>query len=175
MMTCPKCGGPKISVSGGRPVCRLCTAAYQKVYRANHKDRLAAYWRDKLHRDRQNPTWLAAERKRGREYWRDLRHEVIMAYGGYKCACCGETEPKFLSIDHVFNDGAAHRRALGYKGNGKGASSRTLKWLKEHGFPAGYQMLCMNCNFGKARNGGVCPHKSAPQANRVNSGEAQTG
>ena len=24
-----------------------------------------------------------------------------MAYGGYKCTCCGETEPKFLSIDHT--------------------------------------------------------------------------
>ena len=131
------------------------------------------YEADRYRQLRTDSDWVGHERKRGREYWRKVRHEAIMAYGGYRCACCGETEPAFLSIDHVFNNGAAHRRELGWTvGNGKGAN--ITKWLKDHGYPAGFQVLCMNCNHGKARNGGVCPHKSS-QANCVKSGEVQTG
>ena len=172
--TCRACGFRGDMARGQGKLCPPCSSAYQKSYRAANKERLAEYWRKKNLSDRQDAEFVASERKRGREYWQKLRHEVIMAYGGYKCSCCGETEPRFLSVDHVFNDGAKHRRELGYKGNGKGGSSRTLKWLKDHGFPSGFQVLCMNCNFGKARNGGVCPHKT-PQANRVKTGEAQTG
>lgn len=107
-----------------------------------------------------DPEYMEYNRKRGREFWAQLRDEVIRAYGGYVCACCEETEPLFLEIDHINNDGAEHRRAMGYKGNGKGASSCTLTWLKANGFPGGFQILCANCNKGKARNGGICPHKT---------------
>lgn len=67
----------------------------------------------------------------------------------------------FLSLDHVNNDGANHRRSLGYiNGNGKGASSKIWKWLRDNSYPSGFQVLCMNCNHGKARNGGICPHEA---------------
>jgi hypothetical protein len=134
---------------------------YQRQYRKANKAKIAEQRRAKHVERRKDSQWVASERKRGRDYWGSLRHEATMAYGGYSCACCGETEPKFLSIDHVFNNGAAHRReiAVWAKGNGEGASSRTLKWLKDNGYPAGFQVLCMNCNLGKQRNGGMCPHK----------------
>jgi hypothetical protein len=83
--------------------------------------------------------------------------EMFQAYGGARCACCGETERTFLSIDHINNDGAAHRReAFGRKEVG-GATLAQL--LRKQGFPEGFQILCMNCNMGKARNGGICPHQ----------------
>ena len=31
------------------------------------------------------------------------------------------------------------------------------KWLKDNGYPSGFQVLCMNCNHAKYRNGGVLP------------------
>ena len=31
-------------------------------------------------------------------------------------------------------------------------------WLKNNNFPEGFQVLCFNCNCGKARNKGICPH-----------------
>ena len=132
-----------------------------REYNRKNRDKVTAAKR-KAHREkRKNPDWVEKQRKRGREYWHQLRHEAIMAYGGYECACCGETEPLFLSIDHVNNDGAEHRRQLGkFDGNGKGAGSQTMKWLKDNGYPEGFQVLCMNCNHGKARNNGICPHKS---------------
>lgn len=81
-----------------------------------------------------------------------LRKEMIEAYGG-KCQCCGEDEPLFLELDHIKNDGHKHRRTIG---RGSGVTYRTLK---KAGWPRGdYQLLCANCNAGKARNGGVCPH-----------------
>lgn len=96
----------------------------------------------------------AAKTKRNQDRCRD---EVYAAYGGYKCNCCGETERMFLSIDHVHNDGAEERRSGKYKG----AGSSFYLWLRKNNFPNGYQVLCMNCQSGKHRNGGVCPHQTS--------------
>ncbi len=81
----------------------------------------------------------------------------VFGHYGEKCVCCGEAEPLFLTIDHVNNDGAAHRRSMpdGRYSTGE----RMYRWLRDNGFPEGFQTLCMNCNLGKQRNGGVCPHQ----------------
>lgn len=94
----------------------------------------------------------SARTKRSQAVCKDA---VFTAYGGYKCACCGETEAMFLSIDHVHNDGNVERKAGLYSGNGTGF----YQWLRKNGFPKGYQVLCMNCQVGKHKNGGVCPHQ----------------
>jgi hypothetical protein len=83
-----------------------------------------------------------------------VRDVVYRAYGGYKCACCGETEKLFLSIDHVNNDGAEHKRSMKLN-----TGEQLHRWLIRNNFPEGFQVLCMNCNWGKHRNNGVCPHQ----------------
>lgn len=83
-----------------------------------------------------------------------LKEKIFRAYGGYVCACCGEKEKAFLTIDHINNDGAAHRREVG---------SALYKWLEMNEFPEAFQVLCMNCQWGKRVNGGVCPHKQKDQ------------
>lgn len=88
-----------------------------------------------------------------------VRAEVFEAYGGYKCACCGETEPMFLTIDHIANDGNTHRREL-VKKIGKGGTA-FFDWLRRMKFPKGFQVLCRNCNWGKHANHGVCPHRNS--------------
>lgn len=176
IVTCKDCGVVGEQAKGQGNLCPACSLAYQRDYRKKNKKRLKQYYADKFLRMRKDPKWVASERKRGREYWYRLRHEVIMAYGGYRCACCGEAEPKFLGIDHSNNDGAKHRRSMGFLNrNGRdGSGGPTWKWLKDNKYPSGFQVLCMNCNFGKARNGGICPHRTS-QENRVKTGEAQTG
>lgn len=83
-----------------------------------------------------------------------IKREVMDAYGG-KCTCCGEQELGFLTIDHSNDNGNRHRQEI------PGAS--IYHWLKKVGFPKDdYQCMCFNCNLGRAKNGGVCPHK-APQ------------
>ena len=90
-----------------------------------------------------------------KEYHKKLKMEVFNAYGGAKCACCGECHIEFLSIDHIYNNGAEHRKIIfGDKRNG----ANLYRWLKRNNFPEGYQVLCMNCNFAKGHFG-YCPHQ----------------
>lgn len=89
-----------------------------------------------------------------KEYRERIKDAVFGAYGGYTCVCCGESQKLFLSIDHIANDGAAHRKQIGFRG-GIGL----YLWIVKHDFPSGFQVLCFNCNHGKQLNGGVCPHK----------------
>lgn len=99
----------------------------------------------------------AAESAKTKRNQDRCRAQVFEAYGGYKCNCCGESEPMFLSIDHIDNNGAEERRSGLYAGSGIGF----YLWLRKNKFPSGYQVLCMNCNTGKHKNGGVCPHHSS--------------
>jgi len=84
----------------------------------------------------------------------EIREKVFSTLGA-RCACCGEEERKFLTLDHVQNDGAAER-------GGHRDWRRIYRRVIRQGFPRDkYQVLCFNCNCGKARNGGICPHKQA--------------
>jgi len=104
-----------------------------------------------------------------KNYRRTIKVEVFDAYGGAVCRCCGETEFEFLTIDHINNDGAAHRRSIAAEANnGRGSKTKyrapsgfaVYFWLKKHKFPTGFQILCMNCNFAKGKLG-YCPHQNA--------------
>lgn len=90
-----------------------------------------------------------------------VRAEVIDAYGG-KCVCCGETQPLFLTVDHIFNDGAAQRRERKTKTGTHFSGTVFYRWLKNNGFPKDrFQLLCMNCNVAKGVYG-FCPHVACP-------------
>lgn len=81
---------------------------------------------------------------------------VVTAYGA-KCRCCGETEPAFLVVDHVDDDGARHREVIGQGARRIGSGSIMYAWLVANGFPEGFQLLCANCNTAK-QSLGTCPH-----------------
>lgn len=77
---------------------------------------------------------------------------VYEHYGGYICACCGETEEAFLTIDHMNNDGYQHRKEM--------KSLNITDFLYYNSMPEGYQVLCYNCNCGRAKTPDkICPHK----------------
>lgn len=76
----------------------------------------------------------------------------IFDFYGYVCKCCGEDNPRFLTIDHVYNDGYKHR------GMGSRIYQVILKDIAENGADR-YQIFCYNCNCAKRLNDGVCPHK----------------
>lgn len=79
-----------------------------------------------------------------------IKDEVFAQYGGYECSCCGESVKEFLTLDHINNDGSKHRKTI--------RGSAIYNWAKQNNFPPIFQVLCFNCNCGRARNGGVCPH-----------------
>lgn len=75
----------------------------------------------------------------------------LLSEFGWKCQCCGEAMPQFLTLDHI-------------KGKASMGEARDLprmySWLNavKKGFPKDeYQLLCMNCNFAKGHFGS-CPH-----------------
>jgi len=114
-------------------LCDLCRARARKRYHENGDERRAG----------------------NRERKRRLKALVFDAYGGPKCVCCGEETLDFLSIDHINDDGADHRRKLKER---HGYTMDMYRWLKNHNFPEGFQVLCFNCNFAKGHFG-ICPHE----------------
>lgn len=86
-----------------------------------------------------------------------LKDQVYAQYGGYVCACCGETEPLMLNLDHINNDGNRHRKLLRNR-NCQVSSWTMYNWIVQNNFPPIFQVLCYNCNIGKYRNNGLCPH-----------------
>ncbi len=71
-----------------------------------------------------------------------LKKEVLTYYGNGKLACvkCGFADIRSLSIDHINGGGHTHRQAIHHN---------IYIWLKQHGFPTGYQTLCLNDQFIK--------------------------
>ncbi len=80
-----------------------------------------------------------------------LREEMLTAYGG-KCACCGISDYRFLTVDHVHGGGRKHQKEVS-------GSMGVFRDLKKRGWPKGdFECLCFNCNLAKGFYG-VCPHK----------------
>lgn len=86
-----------------------------------------------------------------REYRERLKKEVFEHYGGTppKCDCCGETELQFLTLDHMNGDGNKLRKKHGPR--------YSYSYVRKNGYPEGYRILCMNCNFSIGHFG-FCPH-----------------
>ena len=104
---------------------------------------------------RTQDTWREKYGEKHRQYCRDYRlklKKIVLDHYGNKCICCGERQIEFLTIDHISGGGSEHRRLLKTKGG-----TKFYRWLKINNFPAGYQILCFNCNSAKGFYG-TCPH-----------------
>lgn len=140
MLYCPKCRQTKpvdaFTKSANRKSkyhghCKACKAAFAKEWARNHRETVNA---------------------KARDYGQRMRRKMLEVYGG-KCACCGETEEKFLALDHVNGGGTAHKK-------GGGVNCKPIAIIiKREGYPQDgrYQVLCHNCNMAKGFYG-VCPH-----------------
>lgn len=82
-----------------------------------------------------------------------LKKTILNHYGNF-CACCGETEMDFLSVDHINNNAKEHATASGKRYSGH----RLYATLIKLGYPSGIQILCFNCNPSKGHKG-TCAHK----------------
>lgn len=132
-----------------RRECKVCHREKMAEWRAKNREQYREY-RRKLNADSPSRPRILAERRKSSKIARERARFTVLQHYGSKCNCCGETEICFLSVDHINNDGAAHRRTMNH--------SNQWLWLIRNDFPEGFQILCMNCNFGKRINGGTCPH-----------------
>jgi hypothetical protein len=133
---------------------------YRALLKEKYRRRKASGWKDdpekiQARNARRDP---ARMREQGRMQRLALTKETFDAYGGH-CVCCGETNYTFLTIDHVNGNGTQHRKEL--FGDRK-AGIHMYRWLRTQGFPQDdYRLMCFNCNLGRQRNGGACPHSEA--------------
>ena len=147
MQTCKKCELPKtlnsfqfVQEDRKGKICRYYVGTCKECKNAQQRDR----------HERNREQIIKSMQRRYQN-----RKEIVFSHYGQMCACCGETDPAFLVIDHINNDGWKYRR-----GGVKNIHSNIYQWLVSHDFPEGFQVLCANCNQGKKNNNGVCPHQS---------------
>lgn len=141
--TCPQCG----ATTDEKWLCPDCNREYQREWRRKNKDACNARMRQR-YADHKEAGTLPADK-----YRRKVREQAITAYGG-KCECCGEDRYEFLVIDHIDGGGRQHRQSI---------NSYIYKWLRDEGYPAGFRVLCHNCNCAFAYYG-RCPHQGEADA-----------
>lgn len=84
-----------------------------------------------------------------------LRRDVLIAYGD-RCACCGESNSVFLTIDHVNGTEVARSKMKKPRAT---VGISLCRELRRRGYPKGFQILCWNCNWAKEQLG-QCPHQA---------------
>ena len=128
----------KQNASGRTTACKECRA----------KDAAKRYHRKPLKERVRHPSVHSARKKRDQE--------AVFNHYGRTCECCGESTLKFLTVDHIEKIGTAKREKEG--------QTNIYRFLVRRGMPSGFRILCFNCNCGRDRNGGVCPHQEGSQA-----------
>ena len=135
------------------PVKRKEKSDKAKLYRSNNPE----YFKRKRYE------WYYKNQEFKKQYRKDRSRNIMIqvlhhySKGRIECICCGEKIIGFLTIDHVNGGGNKHRRELGMRNI---AGVNFYEWLKRNKFPDGYQVMCFNCNCGRSRVGGECPHKT---------------
>ena len=120
------------SATGRCSRCRSCESEVKK-FKRKHK---IGYYADESARPGGNNPICRQNRKT-----RVIHH---YSNGLMKCANCPFADMRALSIDHVNNDGNKHRKQLAKQ------KKVMYNWLISQGYPPGFQVLCMNCQFIKS-------------------------
>ena len=146
---CSKCKVAKpLEEFGKHGWCRECIRAYERNWRKNtEKGREHAKRKGRKHYALHGERVRARRRQNWKNTWAKIR-----AIYGETCACCGESELSFLTVEHVNQDGAADRRK-------HGGNTQLRNWLAKQPKLEGYEILCWNCQWGRKLNGGICPHR----------------
>ena len=94
------------------------------------------------------------------------RFEALSGIAGGKpsCVCCGLSDWRFLTFDHIHGGGRAERAA----NRGKNVLDIVTSQYAKNGYWARdkYQVLCNNCNQAK-QSYGVCPHQIGNKVNEI--------
>jgi hypothetical protein len=133
--------------------CKKCHAQYGRRNRENHRSQGLCTQCDNPV-DPNGGTYCTACKHRATHKRVAIKVEVLVAYGGAFCACCGDTRLNLLTLDHINNDGTEHRKQTVPRGG-----HIFYRFLKKNGFPPGLQVLCFNCNLARW-HWGSCPHET---------------
>ncbi len=175
MNVCVLCGKPNES---GFKRCDACREERRKCWnewrkREGSQDRLTEYSRRRREKRKregrcalcgtplESKRWVHCDvcrkkvNERSNKWYHGRKLGVFKHYSNNEkpsCDCCGESEIKFLCLDHIGGGGSAHRREL--NGNGRAIYG----WIIKNNFPDGFRVLCANCNQAYGYYG-TCPHQ----------------
>ena len=126
----------------------------QKQYYAEHKQEILE--RVKLYREAHRDAHRISGRKyahshkvqmrvNGILYHQHMKEQALSHYGNGQIACvkCGYSDIRALSIDHINGGGNQERKSE--------KSKNIYRFVVLNNYPAGYQTLCMNCQFVKKK------------------------
>lgn len=118
--------------------CHESRREYGRKYAAKNRVSLAVYIKE--YRDKNIAVLKMIKAAKGA--W--LKKRVIYTYssGSMGCALCKESRLPCLSIDHINGGGCLHRKKIVMK-----SGTPFYAWLENNGFPEGFRVLCMNCQF----------------------------
>ena len=131
----------------------------QKKWLRENKERVKATHLKWIENNRERyDTWNKEYKKQYRELHKEqieannrlrVLYDKLLAFDYYSngsmcCAICGESRIECLSIDHINGGGTKHRKEERIKS--------MAEWLRKHGYPPGYRILCMNCQFIEYRS-----------------------
>jgi hypothetical protein len=155
---CRQCGTKKELMDRKKHgnICRICYngkhAEFQKLhgkkYYLNNIEKIKKYSKNR----RKNNSELC--NSISNTSYHKNRIKVLSHYSPNLCCMrCGFNEHlSALSIDHIDGNGNEMRKNI--KGH-----HRIYYWLKNNGFPKGFQVLCMNCQFIKRYENKECYKK----------------
>ncbi len=115
----------------------------RRIYYKANRDRIISYNREYRARNR------AKLRQLNNQYNVQVKSDVLSHYGkdGTLCCCwpgCTECDPDILTLDHVENNGATHRKEIGGL-----TGMRMYPKLRKANYPPGFQTLCANHQLKK--------------------------
>lgn len=159
---CKRCGNQFWRKYASQDYCQSCrqvargeyNRVYHRAYYLKHTAQFKAS--SKRSRERNIERYRRDSRERTRRHVKAITQRVLDYYsnGTFRCACCGEAQRDFLTLDHV----AGFRNYTLREPRVPRAGTQLYTWLARHNFPEGFQILCMNCNLSKAKHG-HCIHR----------------
>lgn len=128
---------------------------YDRQYYLSHRGKILEganqYYQTHKEQNHLNFTrWRLTHPEKYREHMRKANARIKLDVLSYyslstspQCTSCGVADIDILCLDHINDDGADQRRQL------KLVGAQFFWWLKRNNYPAGYQVLCANCNLKK--------------------------
>lgn len=138
-MICIVCGKEFIKKYWNENTCSLvCKKERRKIYIKIHEQKNPIIYRKSAKKYYESHKEEHA--KYNRERYEQFKSQVLNHYIP-TCACCGEKQLEFLTIDHLHGNGNIHRKKM--------TKPNIYEYLVKNNYPEGFQILCFNCNFVK--------------------------
>lgn len=99
-----------------------------------------------------NAKWIRENRDKYNaskaRYRLKIKVEIMSLYADpVACSICGFDQVDGLVLDHINNDGAAHRKEANLSSRSSSRSgTRIYEYIRKNGKIDGLQVLCANCN-----------------------------